>query len=156
MKKLCGLVLALLMIFGMVGCSGENPTASQDSTPTSDTTADTSIIESSADESSTDDLVSNNTSQTLVVYFSCTGNTKEAAEEISQQINADIFEIVPEVPYTTEDLNYNNDNCRAIQEMNDDSARPAISSQIEDLENYDTVFIGYPISVSYTHLSTAI
>lgn len=81
----------------------------------------------------------------LVVYFSGTGNTKLLAETIAETTGADIFEIVPEVPYTSEDLNYNNSNCRANQEMNDENARPVISSSIENIEDYDTIFIGYPI-----------
>ena len=81
----------------------------------------------------------------LVVYFSGTGNTKSLAETIAETSGADIFEIVPEVPYTSADLNYNNDNCRANQEQNDSSARPAIANRIENIDEYDTIFIGYPI-----------
>ena len=80
----------------------------------------------------------------LVVYFSGTGNTKALAETIAETSGADIFEIVPEVPYTSADLNYNNDNCRANQEQNDSSARPAIANRIENIDEYDTIFIGYP------------
>ena len=58
---------------------------------------------------------------------------------------ADLYEIVPAVPYTDEDLNYNNNECRANQEMNNASARPAIGSEAIDVSSYDTVFIGYPI-----------
>ena len=81
----------------------------------------------------------------LVVYFSCTGNTKAVAEKIAELCDADLYEITAAQPYTAEDLNYNNSNCRANREMNDENARPAISSQTIDLSGYDTVFIGYPI-----------
>ena len=81
----------------------------------------------------------------LVVYFSATGNTKAVAEEITRLTGADLYEIVPAVPYTDEDLNYNNNECRANQEMNDASARPAIGSEAIDVSSYATVFIGYPI-----------
>ena len=81
----------------------------------------------------------------LVVYFSGTGNTKALAQTIAETANADIFEIVPEVPYTSADLNYNNDNCRANQEQNDPSARPSIANKIENIDEYDTIFLGYPI-----------
>ena len=57
--------------------------------------------------------------KSLVVYFSCTGNTKAVAEKISQLTGADLYEIVPAEPYTAEDLNYNNDSCRANREMDD-------------------------------------
>ena len=85
------------------------------------------------------------TSKSLVVYFSATGNTKALAEKIASQSGSDIFEIVPEEKYTSEDLNYNNSDCRANKEQNDESARPAISGEVKNIENYDTVFIGYPI-----------
>lgn len=84
-------------------------------------------------------------SKSLVVYFSATGNTKSLAEKIAQESGSDIFEIVPQEPYTSADLNYNNSDCRANKEQNDANARPAISNKIENIENYDTVFIGYPI-----------
>ncbi len=85
------------------------------------------------------------TSKSLVVYFSATGNTKSLAEKIAEESGSDIFEIVPQEPYTSADLNYNNEDCRANKEQNDANARPAISNKIENIENYDTVFIGYPI-----------
>ena len=84
------------------------------------------------------------TSKSLVVYFSATGNTKALAEKIAEESGSDVFEIVPEEPYTSADLNYNSD-CRANDEQNDANARPAISSTLENLEDYDVIFIGYPI-----------
>ena len=84
-------------------------------------------------------------SKKLVVYFSCTGNTKAVAEKIAELCDADLYEIIAAQPYTAEDLNYNNNNCRANREMNDENARPAIGSQPIELSGYDTVFIGYPI-----------
>lgn len=81
----------------------------------------------------------------LVVYFSCTGNTKKAAEKIAALTGGDIYEIVPAEPYSAADLNYNNDDCRANREMNDPTARPAIGGGKADISGYDTVIIGYPI-----------
>lgn len=81
----------------------------------------------------------------LVVYFSATGNTKAVAKRIAELTNGDLYEIVPVIPYTSADLNYNNSNCRANQEMNDPSSRPAIGSAGIDISKYDTVIIGYPI-----------
>lgn len=81
----------------------------------------------------------------LVVYFSCTGNTKKAAEKIAALTGGDIYEIVPAEPYSAADLNYNNDDCRANREMNDPTARPAIGDDKVDISGYDTVIIGYPI-----------
>lgn len=83
--------------------------------------------------------------RTLVVYFSCTNTTKGIAEEIAEITAGTLHRIIPEVPYTEEDLNYSNSSCRANREQNDPSARPAISSKIENLSDYDVVFLGYPI-----------
>ena len=91
------------------------------------------------------DESANTDNKALVVYFSVTGNTKALAETVAETTGADIVEIVPETPYTSEDINYNNDNCRANKEQNDDSARPAIANKIENIDDYDTVYLGYPI-----------
>ncbi len=80
----------------------------------------------------------------LVVYFSATGTTKALAETIAQTSDADILEIVPKVPYTSADLNYNSD-CRANREQQDDSARPEFEPISVNIDDYDTIFIGYPI-----------
>lgn len=79
----------------------------------------------------------------LVAYFSATNTTEGVAEHIANGLNADLYEIVPEEPYTEADLNYNDDNSRSTIEMNDPSARPAISGSVENMEQYDIVFIGY-------------
>ena len=86
---------------------------------------------------------------TLVVYFSATNTTKGVAQNIVTVLGADttdLFEIVPAVPYTSADLNYNTD-CRANREQNDPAARPAISDtcKVENMADYDVVFLGYPI-----------
>ena len=81
----------------------------------------------------------------LVAYFSATGNTKAVATRLATAINADLFEIVPEQLYTSEDLNWHNDQSRSSVEMGDRSSRPAISSKIEDISQYKTVFVGSPI-----------
>lgn len=81
----------------------------------------------------------------LVAYFSATGNTENIAEHLVSILDADLYEIVPQVPYTSEDLDYSNSDCRANQEQNDPTARPAISGGVKDLEDYEVVFLGYPI-----------
>lgn len=80
----------------------------------------------------------------LVAYFSATNTTEGVAEHIANGLNADLYEIVPEEPYTDADLNYNDNNSRSTIEMNDPSARPAVSGFVENMEQYDIVFIGYP------------
>ncbi len=81
----------------------------------------------------------------LVVYFSATNTTKGVAEHIANGLSADIYAIVPEEPYTDADLNYHDNNSRTTIEMNDPNVRPAISGSVENMEQYDIVFIGYPI-----------
>ena len=81
----------------------------------------------------------------LVAYFSATGNTENIAEHLVSILDADLYEIVPQVPYTYEDLDYSNSDCRANREQNDPTVRPAISGGVEDLEDYEVIFLGYPI-----------
>lgn len=83
-------------------------------------------------------------SKTLVAYFSCTGNTKRVAEYIADEIGADLFEIQPEEPYTSEDLIWSDDTSRSSREHADVDARPAIAVAVENIDQYDRVFIGYP------------
>lgn len=82
--------------------------------------------------------------KTLVVYFSCTGTTKQFAGYAAEILGADIYEIQPEIPYTEDDLAYYTD-CRADREQNDPQARPAISGSVDNMDSYDTIILGYPI-----------
>ena len=79
-----------------------------------------------------------------VVYFSATGTTKQVAEYIKEEVNADIFEIVPKQKYSSADLNWNDNSSRSTKEQNDKNARPEIENSI-DVSSYDVIFIGYPI-----------
>ena len=81
----------------------------------------------------------------LVAYFSATGTTRPLAEYAAEILNADLYEIVPAEPYTAEDLDYGNSDSRTTREQNDPDARPAISGAVENMEQYDTVLLGYPI-----------
>ena len=84
-------------------------------------------------------------SHILVAYFSATGTTKGVAVNLAEALNADLYEIVPEEPYTAEDLNYNDRSTRATVEQNTPDVRPAIAGSVENMDQYDAVFIGYPI-----------
>lgn len=84
------------------------------------------------------------TPDTLVVYFSRTGNTEPLAEYAAEILGADTFEIEAEIPYTDEDIQYFTD-CRADREQNDPNVRPAIVGQVENMEQYDTIILAYPI-----------
>ena len=81
----------------------------------------------------------------LVAYFSASGVTKKVAERLATAIGADPFEIVPEQIYTDADLNWQDKNSRSSVEMNDRSARPTIASKVENMAQYDVIFIGFPI-----------
>lgn len=86
-------------------------------------------------------------SKTLVVYYSAQSHTKSVAEKIAKNLNADTFEIVPEDVYSSEDLNWTNSNSRVSREHNDESLRDVKlkNTKVDNLEDYDTVLIGYPI-----------
>lgn len=78
----------------------------------------------------------------LIAYFSATNNTENIAKHLDAILDADLYKITPETPYTSADLNYNNSSSRSSQEMNDASARPAISGSVNNMAQYDTIFLG--------------
>ena len=84
-------------------------------------------------------------SNKLVAYFSASGVTAKLAEKLANAIGADAFEIVPEAPYTQDDLNWMDKKSRSTVEMNDRSSRPSIKSVVENMDQYKTVFVGFPI-----------
>jgi len=83
--------------------------------------------------------------KTLVAYFSASGTTAKMARKMSEATGADLFEIVPEVKYERADLNWNNSKSRSSVEMNDPACRPAISSRVDDMTQYDVIFVGFPV-----------
>ena len=84
-------------------------------------------------------------SKILVSYFSASGETARLAKTIAQVSGGDLFEIQPAHPYTDADLNWNDQHSRSTAEMNDAACRPAIASRVENMQDYDTVFVGFPI-----------
>ncbi len=84
-------------------------------------------------------------SKKLVAYFSASGVTGSVAEKLADEIGADLFEIVPEKPYTNVDLDWQNSRSRSSVEMKDRNARPGISSKVGDMAQYDVIFVGFPI-----------
>lgn len=138
MKKWISMITVICLLLSLTACGAGSGTDSNTEPSLAQPQAETPSTEPSAE-------TTEETAKTLVVYFSATGNTKSVAEEIVRLTGADLYEIVPADPYTAEDLNYDNNDCRANQEMNDASARPAIGSETIDISSYDTVFVGYPI-----------
>ncbi len=84
-------------------------------------------------------------SKVLVAYFSASGVTASLAKKLAQKIKADLFEIEPEAPYSEADLDWRNQKSRSSLEMKDPSSRPAIRSKINDISQYELIFIGFPV-----------
>ena len=87
----------------------------------------------------------NNMKKTLVVYFSATGTTKAAAQKLAKEHSADLYEITPKQPYSAADLDWRDKTSRSTLEMKDKSSRPAIKGRCENIADYDTVWIGFPV-----------
>ncbi|MBO5283198.1 MAG: flavodoxin [Lachnospiraceae bacterium] len=173
MKKMTALLLSLFMIFTLAACGGQNSANSgsaaqsaaestQDngqsaeaaSAEASDETAMEGSAETSAEEIPEEESDEASAGEpesaegrTLVVYFSATGNTQEAAEYIAAATGGDLFALEPVEPYSDADLNWTDDNSRVVYEHDNPDARVVelVEATVPDWESYDTVFIGYPI-----------
>lgn len=127
--------------------AGESEAASvqPESDDTPESSEDAAVAMDSTDAADSQDVPDEEGSKILVAYFSATGTTKGVAEIIAGNMGADIYEIVPQEPYTDADLDWHDDSSRSTIEMNDSSSRPEINGAVEDMGQYDIVFIGYPI-----------
>lgn len=146
MKKLFFIIMILSLIFALSACSGQN--AENDDSPSD--VADVPPSDggnTEAEISSSDPSHETSGKKTIVVYFSATGNTKEAAAYIASATGGDLFELVPEAPYSSEDLNWNDENSRVVYEHEHPAERKAAltAATVDNFDEYDTVFIGYPI-----------
>ena len=83
--------------------------------------------------------------KTLVAYFSATGTTEKVAQKLVEVTHSDLFEINPETPYTAADLDWRDKNSRSTIEMNDKASRPAIAGKLDNMADYDVVYLGFPI-----------
>lgn len=124
-KKILVMLLGAGMILGMAACGSSSDSASD--------------TESKAEASKE--------AKAIVVYFSATGNTEAVAKYIADDLNADTFQLTPKDPYTEEDLDYNQDSSRVNKEHEDESLQnvPLEKDTPDNWEDYDTVFLGYPI-----------
>ena len=84
-------------------------------------------------------------SKTFVAYFSASGRTKKKAEKLAKELGADLYEIKPAIPYTKKDLNWMDKSSRTSVEMSDPGSRPEIVDDDAHIEQYDTVYVGFPI-----------
>lgn len=166
MRKIVSLLLSFMMVFALTACgqsaasekqeeiqSAVQKTDEQSKAPQNEATAeqletgkqsDTEMETELSESVSTEGQEADVSTKTLVVYFSCTGTTKPLAEYAAEILGADLYEIVPEDPYTEADLAYYT-NGRADQEQNDPNVRPAISGGVENMDEYGTIILGYPI-----------
>ena len=148
MKKLISLILIFMFAAICAGCG--NTQAQATPTPAAETVIndEAPLLTQEQDPVNAPDAEESepeeNGSAALVVYFSATGTTRGVAERIAALTGADLLEIIPAQPYTTEDLNYNDRSTRASAEQNTPDARPEIANDIS-LEGYTTVYLGYPI-----------
>ena len=101
--------------------------------------------ENKATEQKTETKEDKEMKRTLIVYFSATGTTKAAAQKLAKEFNADLYEIAPEQPYTDADLDWRDKQSRSTIEIQDKSSRPAINGHCENIAQYDTVWIGFPV-----------
>ena len=172
MKKIFAILLCVTMVFSLAACSGQNEQSSQgsggsDSAAEESTQQDNSsrLTEPSGESSDTasSEALSENLSETsgaeaaqstgmsggktLVVYYSATNNTEAVAGYIADAMGADLFELVPVEPYTSDDLDWTNRDSRVSREHDDESLRVVeLTNAVPDnWDEYDTVFIGYPI-----------
>ena len=155
MKRTLFLFLILVLMLTLAACGskggqdntgsdpapeGNTPTSTTPETPPANQPENTPPAEEQAPEE-TDD----GGKKILIAYFSATNNTEGIANHLNDILDADLYEIVPEQPYTSDDLNYNNSSSRSSLEMNDPDARPTISGGVDNMEQYDVIFLGYPI-----------
>ena len=160
--KMIGIVCMMAMLVCLTACGSSGGSQETDGKPdTPETTVsqpeetdeslDTGAAEPTgeqdapvAEPADTEETGEEN-SKVLVAYFSATGTTKTLAEYAADAMGADLYEIVPEEPYTDDDLNYSDRNTRATVEQSDKNVRPAISGSVENMEQYETVFLAFPI-----------
>ena len=133
----------------LAGCQASGTKASNSTTAAAQTEQSSTAEASSEAEKTADNTenTGNGSGKTLVVYYSASGNTERVAKAAAEAAGADLFEIVPVEPYTSEDLNWTNDNSRVSREHNDESLRDVelTSTEVAHWDSYDTVLIGYPI-----------
>lgn len=155
-KKIIALIIVIILILivgGVIYITNQNSTESNNTNNNQENLADQTETENQASSNSvvTDENGEENTEteagKTLVVYFSAQGHTEEVAHKIANNLNADIFEIEPVDEYSSDDLDWTDDNSRVTKEHEDESLRNVelVSTSVDNWDSYDTVLIGYPI-----------
>lgn len=133
-KRIASVFIMLLLIFAFSACG-------QKTAPEQTKQSQQEEIKQQEQQNETGEQNSN----TIVVYFSTTGNTQTVADYITEELNADTYQIIAAQEYTSDDLDWTDENSRVNVEHNDPDFRPEMAGELPDLTNYDTIFIGYPI-----------
>lgn len=161
MKKLTAILMGVLLVFSLAACGNnqqaKNTTPEPSSEPISETMSEPEETEQPSEtpsdsqaenEDNAGDTDAESTSgKTLIVYYSASGNTEEVANYIASATGGDLFEIVPTEIYTDADLDWMDDDSRVSREHDNEEERnvPLVSDTVDNWNEYDTVFIGYPI-----------
>lgn len=155
MKRTLSLFLTVALMLTLAACGSKGGQDSTSSSPAPEGNTPTSTApeispanqpeDSDPTEEQTPEGTDDGEKKVLIAYFSATNNTENIANHLNDILDADLYEIVPETPYTADDLNYNDSSSRSSQEMNDSDARPAISGSVDNMEQYEVIFLGYPI-----------
>lgn len=145
--QVAGASAAALLLASCSGNSVSSVSSSSVASSAASSVAASSEAASSAAASSEATSTVTTTGKTLVVYFSATGTTQGVAQTIADTVGADLFEVVPSDPYTSDDLTWTNNDSRVSREHNDEGLRAVAleSTDVDGWDDYDTVFIGYPI-----------
>lgn len=150
-KKFLGFLTTVVLTLGLMTGCGSQETKSTTTQASSETTeAVTTAAATETEEptqTSAGTTTDGETGKTLVVYYSASGRTKTVAETIAETAGADLFEIVPDEPYTSEDLDWTNDDSRVSREHDNESLRDVELVKVtpDNWDSYDTILIGYPI-----------
>ncbi len=161
MKKLTAILMGVLLVFSLAACGNNQQAKDTAPEPSSEPVSDTisepekteqpsempSDSQTESEDNTNDTDVESTGGKTLIVYYSASGNTEEVANYIASATDGDLFEIVPAEIYTNADLDWTDGDSRVSREHDNEDERnvPLVSDTVDNWNEYDTVFIGYPI-----------